>query len=300
MSTEKEKSTVDTSDREIIISRVFDAPRELVWEAMTNPKHVVNWWGPHGFTTTIEEMNVKPGGFWKHVMRGPDGTNYPNKSLFTEVTKPERLVYVHGGSKEGGPGVHFVATWTFEALEGNQTRLTLRQVYPSAEDREMTVKTFGAIEGGKQTLERLGEQLAKTPVVVERTFDAPIDLVWKILTTKDDIKHWSFEMKEFRPEAGFEFEFSAQKGEIIFVHLCKITEAIPGKKLAYTWRYEGFAGHSLVTIELFPEGEKTRMKLTHEGLETFHPGKNSDFARGNFLMGWTTLLENFADCVAKA
>ena len=164
MTTTQNHPPVDTSDREIVITRVFDAPRELVWEAWTNPEHVVKWWGPRGFTTTIEEMNVRPGGVWKHVMHGPDGTDYPNKSIFTEVVKPERIVYTHGGGKKGGPGAQFVATWTFDALEDGKSRLTVRMVFPSAADRDTVVKEYGAIEGGKQTLERLGEQLAKMSV----------------------------------------------------------------------------------------------------------------------------------------
>src|ERR1700678_444638 len=103
MTTEKNNPPENSADREIVISRVFDAPRELVWQAMTDPLHVIHWWGPRGFTTTIEEMNVRPGGVWKQVMHGPDGTDYPNKSIFTEVVKPERLVYAHGGGKKGGP-----------------------------------------------------------------------------------------------------------------------------------------------------------------------------------------------------
>ena len=148
-----------TADREIVISRVFEAPRELVWEAWTNPKHVVNWWGPRGFSTTIKTMDVRPGGVWEHTMHGPDGANYPNKSVFVEVVKPERIVYKHGGHKEGGPGVHFQSTWTFDALTPRQTRLTIRMVFATAAERDFVVKQFGAIEGGKQTLERLGEYL---------------------------------------------------------------------------------------------------------------------------------------------
>ena len=88
---------------EIVISRVFNAPRELVWKAWTDPKHVVNWWGPRGFSTTIETMDVRPGGTWIHVMHGPDGAKYPNKSIFTEVVPFERISYKHAGNKEGGP-----------------------------------------------------------------------------------------------------------------------------------------------------------------------------------------------------
>ena len=152
---------VENADREIVIAREFDAPRELVWEAWTNPKHVVHWWGPRGFTTTIEEMDVRPGGMWKQVMHGPDGANYPNKSVFKEVVKPERVVYSHGGGREGGPGASFVATWTFEKLPTGKTRVTIRMVFPSPADRDFVVKEFGAIEGGHQTLARLAEYLAE-------------------------------------------------------------------------------------------------------------------------------------------
>ena len=144
----------DTSDREIVLTR------ELVWNAWTDPQQVVQWWGPRGFTTTIHEMDVRPGGIWRHTMHGPDGTDYPNESKFIEVVKPERIVYSHGGGKKCDPGVQAEATWTFEAL-GDKTRLTLRMVFPSAVAREHVVKTYGAIEGGKQTLERLAEHLAK-------------------------------------------------------------------------------------------------------------------------------------------
>lgn len=151
-----------SAEREIVISRIFDAPRELVWNAWTDPKHVVKWWGPRGFTTTIEEMDVRPGGVWRHTMHGPDGANYPNKSVFTEVVKHERIVFSHSGGKEGGPGANFQATWTFEE-QGGKTKLTMRMVFGSAQERNQVVKDFGAIEGGKQTLERLAEHLAKQP-----------------------------------------------------------------------------------------------------------------------------------------
>jgi len=157
---------IENAGREIVITREFAAPRELVWEAMTNPLHVVNWWGPRGFSTTIEEMDVRPGGVWKHVMHGPDGVNYPNKSIFKEVVKPERIIYSHGGGRENGPGASFVATWTFDAVETGKTKVTIRMVFPSAPDRNFVVKEFGAIEGGKQTLERLGEHLTKMSVEV--------------------------------------------------------------------------------------------------------------------------------------
>jgi uncharacterized protein YndB with AHSA1/START domain len=157
---EKNSPATVTPDREIVMSRLFDAPRELVWDAFTDPKQVVQWWGPNGFTTTIHEMDVRPGGRWRHTMHGPDGTNYPNASVFKEVVKPERIVYGHGGGKEGGQGVSFEATWTFEA-QGDKTLLTGRMVFPTAAAREFVIKEHGAIEGAQQTFDRLEEQLIK-------------------------------------------------------------------------------------------------------------------------------------------
>ena len=154
------KNYVENADREIFVTRDFAAPRELVWKALTNPRHVVNWWGPRGFTTTIENMDVRSGGVWQHTMRGPDGVKYPNHSVFQEVVKPERIVYAHGGRRENGPGVNFVATWTFESLTAEKTRVALRMVFPSAAERDFVAKEFGAIEGARQTFERLGEHLA--------------------------------------------------------------------------------------------------------------------------------------------
>jgi len=156
-----ELSQEDTSDREMVITRVLDAPRELVWKAWTEPEHVSKWWGPDGFSTTIETMDVRPGGEWIQTLRGPDGAVYPNHSRFIEVVKPERIVMRHGGYKEGGSGANFVATWTFETLGEKQTRITLRGLFPTREEFERVAREFGAIEGGKQTLARLAEYLTK-------------------------------------------------------------------------------------------------------------------------------------------
>lgn len=179
--------------REITATRIFPAPRELVWAAMTDPQHIVNWWGPRGFTTTIETMDVRPGGIWKHTMHGPDGTAYPNESVFQEVVKPERVVYVHGGRRQGGPGVNFVATWTFEEITPQQTQLTVRMVFPSAEERDFVAREFGAVEGAQQTLERLSEHLPAMrtkPFVISREFAAPRARVWQAWTERESLMRW--------------------------------------------------------------------------------------------------------------
>lgn len=146
--------------REIVLTRTFNFPREIVFEAMTDPKQVVQWWGPNGFTTTVHEMDVRPGGTWKHTMHGPDGTDYPNKSIFLEVVKPERIVYKNSGGAKDRGGACFMGTWTFEDL-GGKTKLTMRLTFPSSGERDRTEQEYGAIEGGKQTLARLETFLSK-------------------------------------------------------------------------------------------------------------------------------------------
>lgn len=149
----------DTSGREIVMTRVFDAPRELVFKAYTDPQHVKHWWGPNGFTNTILEMDVRPGGVWRFIMHGPDGAAYPNKIVYLEVVRPERLVFEHGDDKEGAePSFHVIVTL---AAQGNKTHLTLRMIFSTAAERDKTVKDYGAIEGGNQTMARLAEYLAK-------------------------------------------------------------------------------------------------------------------------------------------
>lgn len=188
------QSAVAAAEREIGVSRIFDAPRELVWEAWTDPRHVVHWWGPDGFTTTIEQMDVRPGGMWTLVMHGPDGTDYPNKSVFTEVVKPERICFSHGGSRQGDPDTQFEATWTFEDM-GGKTRLTIRMVFPSAADRERVIRDYGALEGAHQTLERLAGHLQQTQsgtatVSITRIFSAPRALVWQAWTDPQLLAQW--------------------------------------------------------------------------------------------------------------
>jgi len=125
-------------------------------------------------------------------------------------------------------------------------------------------------------------------VVIERTFNAPVAKVWKALTNVEEMRQWYFNLKQFKAEVGFEFEFVVEHEGTTYHHLCKVTEVIPQKKIAYTWRYKGHEGDSLVTFELFADGDETRLKLTHQGLETFP--KTAAFARKNFEAGWTAII----------
>jgi uncharacterized protein YndB with AHSA1/START domain len=148
----------ETSDREIVMIRTFRAPRTLVFKAFTDAEHLKHWWGPRGFTTTTRGMDVRPGGIWRLVMHGPDGRDYHNRIVYLEVVEPERLVFKHEPDDECEPVGH-QTTVTF-AEDGDRTRVEFRMLFPSAKAREHVVKICGAIEGGKQTFDRLGEHLA--------------------------------------------------------------------------------------------------------------------------------------------
>ncbi len=148
----------ETADREIAITRVFNAPRSLVWTAWTDPKHVIHWWGPDGFTNTFHKMEVKVGGTWEFIMHGPDGTNYPNKIVFTEVVKPELLKYDHGSDDPNYPG-RFKVTVNFAAIERNKTEIKMHMLFLTKEARNLVVEKYGAIEGNRQTMNRLEEYL---------------------------------------------------------------------------------------------------------------------------------------------
>lgn len=148
----------NTGDREIVISRSYRAPRELVFRAWTDPEQIGLWWGPTGFTITTHSREVRPGGLWEFTMHGPDGVDYPNRVHWLEVVPPERLRYQHVGEHDLEE-VLFETLVTFEE-EADGTRLTMLAVLPTAEERERVIREHNAIEGGKQTLARLAEHLA--------------------------------------------------------------------------------------------------------------------------------------------
>ncbi len=137
------------------------------------------------------------------------------------------------------------------------------------------------------TQQQSGDKAA--PLIVERTYEAPVEKVWAAITEKEQIKAWSFDIKEFKAEVGFEFQFYGGTPEKQYLHLCKVLEVVMFKKLKYSWRYDGYEGNTEVTFDLFPEGKKTRVKLTHEGLESF-PKNIPDFARKNFVEGWQSII----------
>jgi uncharacterized protein YndB with AHSA1/START domain len=155
---ERNSIDLDRDPRAIIGTRVLDAPRTLVFAAWSDPKHLAQWWGPNGFTTTTHEFDFRAGGVWRFVMHGPDGRDYQNRITFDEIVAPERIVYRHGGGGDVEP-VQFNTTVVFEDL-GGRTRVIWRGVFPSAEERARVIKEYGADTGLVQTMERLANYVA--------------------------------------------------------------------------------------------------------------------------------------------
>lgn len=149
---ETEKNNISTADRELRISRLLNAPIELVWEVFTTPEHIKNWWGPNGFTNTIHTMDVKPGGLWELVMHGPDGTDYKNKSVYKEIVKPTKIVFDHIAP-------NFTATILFES-QGAKTFISWTMLFETKEQFEQVVKVFKADEGLKQNIVKLEAYLS--------------------------------------------------------------------------------------------------------------------------------------------
>jgi uncharacterized protein YndB with AHSA1/START domain len=147
-----ENKKSDTADRELIITKTLNAPVALVWEVWTKPEHIAQWWGPNGFTTSIQVMNIEPGGKWDLVMHGPDGKEYENSSLFKEIIPFKKIVYEHISNP------HFTATILFEE-QGEQTKITWHMLFDTVEQFLGVVKTYKADKGLEQNIEKLGVYL---------------------------------------------------------------------------------------------------------------------------------------------
>lgn len=147
----------DTSDREMSITRLVDAPRELVWKIWTEPEHIKEWWGPNGFTNSIHKFDLTPGGEWTLTMHGPDGTNYPNEIRFVEIIHNERLIYDHGQPEDGGS----FRTFVHFSDEGGKTRVAMKGVFKTVAYRQMVIEKYGALEGQKQHFERMEAYLRR-------------------------------------------------------------------------------------------------------------------------------------------
>jgi uncharacterized protein YndB with AHSA1/START domain len=157
--TDQDAPAAATAEREIVISRVIDAPQELVFEAFSEVRHLARWWGPKGFTTTTRSFEFRAGGVWDFVMHGPDGTDYQEWITWIEITPPDRIALLHGESRDDPNAFESFLTFT---PDGATTRIEMRTMFQTKAQRDMAVEKYHAIEGGQQTLSNLAAYVSET------------------------------------------------------------------------------------------------------------------------------------------
>jgi len=312
-----------TNSNEIKITRIYDAPVQLVWDAWTDPAQVAQWWGPRGFTLTTHSKDLKPGGHWHYTMHGPDGTDYPSKTKYFEVEKCAKLVYDHGGNDEQAP--LFRVTVLFSTVDG-KTKMDMTMTLPTPEAAEETRK-FIKKAGGDATWDRLAEYLEKESTgkekfVINRSFDAPLDLMFDVWT---DPRHFS----QWLPPTGFKMEFIRadirsggstfyvmegahgkmygraeylkieRPDSIIYTQqFCDENEKVTRHPMSPTWPET-----MLTTVKLAAEGpDRTRVTITWEPYGTTTPEDLETFikAKGGMTQGWTGSLDKLEEHVAKS
>lgn len=203
-STEHDSANDSANDRarEIHLTRLYDAPVAMVWDAWTDPAQVAQWWGPRGFTITTHSKDLRAGGTWEYTMHGPDGTDWPNFTRYHEVVPGSRLVYDHGATAaDAEPLFHVTALFRDK---GGKTELdmTMRLATPEAATK---TRAFIKEVGGNSTWDRLGEHLEKQSgdndvFIINRSFDAPIETMWEMWTTPEHFAKWL-------PPTGFTMRF---------------------------------------------------------------------------------------------
>lgn len=323
MAVKRNDGSASTVDREIVVTRLFNAPKELVFQAWTDPTHLAQWWGPTGFSLTTIEMEFRPGGMWRYVMHGPDGTDYGNKIVYTEITPHDRITYQHGEDVdwgEAGPMFNVVAT--FET-ENNQTRLTMRSVFRSAAERDHVAREYGAVEGAHQTIGRLASHLdavqtAKTgprEIFISRTFEAPRDLVFKAWTDPDHFSKWWGPAAcrmisctvDLRPGGSFTFskEMPGPDGPVQM--RCKGVYRVvaPPERLSWTWAFVDDTGeiarHPLEP--LWPLETQVAMTLTERDgrttMEIRQTGVLTERLKDAAEQGWASCLGQLTSHLAK-
>ncbi|MBX6331378.1 MAG: SRPBCC domain-containing protein [Gemmatimonadaceae bacterium] len=314
------RSTVPPN--EIAITRLYDAPVKLVWEAWTDPRHLARWWGPRGFTLTTHSKDLRPGGRWVYTMHGPDGADYPNIALYHEVEPYKRLVYDHGATEDRPP--LFRVTVAFTDV-GGKTQMDMRMALPTPEAAEETRK-FIKDAGGNATWDRLAEYLEKERAdrevfVINRSFAAPIETMYDLWTTPAHLARWlpptGFTMRFIRADIrpGGDGFFAMTDGKAVTMYgRVKYLEMRRPDRLVYTQQFcdehENVSRHPmmpawpetmLTTVVFAEEGaDQTRVtvtwephgRVTAEELETFRA------MRGSMTQGWTGSFDKLDACVA--
>lgn len=311
-------SNTAAKPNELKITRVYDAPVRMVWEAWTDPEQVAQWWGPRGFTITTHSKDLRPGGHWNYTMHGPDGTDYENRTHYFEVEECAKLVYDHGASADRPP--LFRVTVLFrESLGKTIMEMTMALATP---EMVQEIRKLIKQAGGNSTWDRLAEYLekessGKEKFVINRTFEAPLDVVFAMWTDPTHIVKWlpptGFAMKfvkvEIRPGGGSFYSMS--DGEVTMYGRANYLEIDPSKRLVYTQQFcdeqGGISRHPmapvwpetiLTTVEFVSEGlNSTRVTVTWEPYGETTGDEIAIFAnaRGSMTMGWSGSFDKLED-----
>jgi uncharacterized protein YndB with AHSA1/START domain len=303
--TEKNKSS------EIRITRVYDAPVNVVWEAWTDPAQVAKWWGPRGFTLTTHGKDLRPGGNWTYTMHGPDGVDYPNTTQYIEVEKYSKLVYDHGAN-DNQPAL-FRVTVLFSESKG-KTKMEMSMALPTPEAAEETRK-FIKKAGGDATWDRLAEYLAKEAsgkekFVISRSFAAPLEVMFEMWTDPKHFSRWlpptGFQMEFIRSDirpGGSSFYFMTGSGNNRMYGRAEYLSMEKPNRLVYTQQFcdehEKLSRHPMAAT--WPETMLTTVTLTEEGpehtrvtvtWEPYGPATSEELdtfikAKGGMTQGWT-------------
>ncbi|MGE0174222.1 MAG: SRPBCC family protein [Oligoflexales bacterium] len=296
---------------EIRITRIYDAPVKVVWDAWTDPEQVAQWWGPRGFTITTHSKDLRSGGSWAYTMHGPDGVDYPNKTIYLEVDKYSRLVYDHGGNDDRPP--LFRVTVLFHDLKG-KTKMEMSMALPTPEAADEARK-FIKKAGGDGTWDRLGEYLAKTQsdkeqFIINRSFAAPLQTVFDMWTNPKHMEQWlpptGFTMKHIeaaiKPGSTSFYVMTGSNGMKMYGKI-QYLEIKPFDHLVYTQQFcdenQKLARHPLaptwpatmLTRVTFTEEEpdQTRVTVVWECHGATTPEEMDTFIKGRAGMsgGWT-------------
>ncbi len=316
--------TTAESAREIRITRVYEAPVALVWEAYTNDKHASQWWGPRGFTITTHSKDLRVGGTWVYTMHGPDGKDWPNFTRYHEVVPQSRLVYDHGATSADTAPM-FRMTVNFRDL-GDRTELELCMTLESAEAAQ-NARVFIKAAGGNSTWDRLAEYLEKQAsnedvFVINRSFDAPINTLFDMFTTPEHLAQWlppvgfTMEIRRANIASGGENVFAMSNGEFTMYGRIHYLAVDRPHRIEYTQvftdEHEGIARHpgapdwpeALYTTVQFTEeaAGHTRVTLRTSVFGTAAPHEISAFIeeRAGMTSGWTGSFDKLESLLAAS
>lgn len=312
--------TTTTNPNEIAISRFYNAPVSVVWDAWTDPEQAAEWWGPRGFTITTHSKDFKTGGHWHYTMHGPDGADYVNKTKYLEVVPQSKMVYDHGGNDERKP--LFRVTVLFHAVKGG-TKMEMTMAFRTPEETEQSRK-FIKKAGGEGTWDRLAEYLTKKSTgqevfVINRSFDAPIDVMYDMWTNPDHFQKWlpptGFTMKflqaDIRAGGKTSYSMTAENGGLTMYGRAEYLKLEKPHTLVYTQQFCDEKGNvsrhphaptwpetMRTTVQLTEEGpNKTRVTVTWEVVGKATPEEWDTFtkSRGGMTQGWTGSFDKLDD-----